>query len=492
MRFLVFVLAALSPMFVFGQTASSTNPTTNVSQSGQQIANVEGTPNVAPQVVNTALGTQVTAPGIVTVTPGSMTGIAPGTELIVGSGASQELITVSSTSPPDKPAQFLALFTKPHAGTDSLVGRPSDLTSIDAEGNLTFGTTEQLLESTVCKSPQPPGVADCNLDANDTYAIIHVLAWGPSATDGSNDIKSIRSTNWYVYRKHGNAWIGYWNQADFSGNSRLYGAATIVFLYVELNASIDLCDPYQVRYQLTISKRVPTNVQAVQQLAQIIVPSDAGAAKRAAKAVPGGATCPTIIHTNVWGGKVLKIGYKTSDIKIDSYQLTKANGPMSARVSTPLSASLPLINEKKQWWDVSVAVPVKSVNALQYVSSNDTVVPTKIAKQNLFAIADFYLPPIDLAGTTYSMIPHPIAGVSMASQPLHSFIVGGAIGLHFAEVFVASDWVKQQSLTGLSSGSPATQQQLSAATSYKYKAQFVVGINLPVKAAYSALQKTTK
>ena len=80
----------------------------------------------------------------------------------------------------------------------------------------------------------------------------------------------------------------------------------------------------------------------------------------------------------------------------------------------------------------------------------------------------------------------------MASQPLHSILVGGAIGLKFAEVFVAADFVKQQQLHGLSSGSPATPGELNAATRLGYKPQFTVGINIPVKAAASALKKGSK
>jgi hypothetical protein len=80
----------------------------------------------------------------------------------------------------------------------------------------------------------------------------------------------------------------------------------------------------------------------------------------------------------------------------------------------------------------------------------------------------------------------------MASQPLHSILVGGAIGFNFAELFAGADFVKQQSLNGLSSGSPATPPQLSSATSNKFKAQFTVGINLPVKAAAATIKKTTK
>lgn len=55
-----------------------------------------------------------------------------------------------------------------------------------------------------------------------------------------------------------------------------------------------------------------------------------------------------------------------------------------------------------------------------------------------------------------------------------------------------ADFVKQQQLSGLSSGSPATPAQLGAATSLNYKAQFTVGVNIPIKAAATALSKTTK
>ena len=380
---------------------------------------------------------------------------------------------------------------------DPPAGGTALITGVDSSGNLSFGdegqTTDKLLNDTVCNASNPRGSTNCNLADKGTYAIIHVLKWGPpdSATSG-NSIKSIQSTNWYIYHNHGTAWSGHWGQADFSGNNRFYGATKIVFLYVHLNAAVDKCNPYQVRYQLTISRRVPSNIQAVQQLAQLIFPSAPQPGALAAPPLP----CPSpnmIYGTSVWGGRIIDVGYKTSDIIVDSYLVSKnITAIPSTSTSAPLSASLSLINEAKQWWDVSIAVPVKSVNSLQYTSSNNTVVPKQISKQNVFAALDFYLPPVDLAGTTYSFIPHPMAGVSLASQPLHSILVGGAIGLSFAELFAGADFVKQQSLTGVSSGGPATPSQLSAATSYKYKAQFLVGINLPVKAAASAMKKTTK
>jgi hypothetical protein len=125
MRSLAFAIAVLFPVMLFGQTVSTTNPATNVSGSGQQIATVEGFPNVDPPIVSTILNTAVTVPGSATTTPTSMDGIAPGIQLIVGSGASQELITVSSTAsstPPlaNTPTRFEATFAKTHPATDIL------------------------------------------------------------------------------------------------------------------------------------------------------------------------------------------------------------------------------------------------------------------------------------------------------------------------------------------------------------------------------------
>lgn len=58
------------------------------------------------------------APGIQTVTPGSMKGIYQGAMLIVGTGGSKEVITVTSVTT----ATFTATFVKAHVNTDPVSG----------------------------------------------------------------------------------------------------------------------------------------------------------------------------------------------------------------------------------------------------------------------------------------------------------------------------------------------------------------------------------
>ena len=151
-----------------------------------------------------------------------------------------------------------------------------------------------------------------------------------------------------------------------------------------------------------------------------------------------------------------------------------------------------MTDEPKAWWDVSVAVPVSKVSAVQYSSVNNTVSPATVNRQNAFAMLDIFIPEKDLVGTHYSLIPHPLVGVSMGSKPLQSWLLAGAIGFTFGELYVGANLLKQQSLTGgVAAGSTATPTQLTAAISKGFQPHFNVGINISVKAAFSAIKNAT-
>jgi hypothetical protein len=126
---------------------------------------------------------------------------------------------------------------------------------------------------------------------------------------------------------------------------------------------------------------------------------------------------------------------------------------------------------------VSIAVPVKKISGVQYSGSGSNIVPSQINRQNSFAVIDAYLVPVDLAGSSYNWVPHPLVGVSMAQQPLHSVLAAVGAGTHFGEIFVGVDFLKQQSGFG-------------SVVHDVTKGQFAVGINIPINGAYQSLKKT--
>lgn len=324
----------------------------------------------------------------------------------------------------------------------------------------------KVLAATVCAA------SDCDVSARDFYAIIHVLRWSdPKAPDNT---QTVEAQNWYVY--HVGSWWntgGAWTQDKFTDAKRLYGAHHIYFLYVHLNRA-STSKRYKARYEFQITKKTAANVQDVFLLAQLL-------------ATPGPAPAAPPPPQNLWGGRRVEIGLVPSDIQIDPRYVTDTS--VSNR-GDELSKAETFNNEGNHYWDVSVAVPLKKISDLKFDSTNGTVTPSKISTTNAFGLLDVYLPPVDLAGKSYNYIPHPIAGVALTGQPLHKVLVGGAIGLHYAEFYAGALFVKQQQLTGLQTGSPATPPQVAAASHFSYKTQFNVGINLPVRAMIDALKNT--
>jgi hypothetical protein len=60
------------------------------------------------------------------------------------------------------------------------------------------------------------------------------------------------------------------------------------------------------------------------------------------------------------------------------------------------------------------------------------------------------------------------------------------------QVYAGALLIKQQTLNGLSTGSPATPAQLASATTFEYKPSFSIGIKISVKGAVTAISGSKK
>src|ERR1700747_3220875 len=73
----------------------------------------------------------------------------------------------------------------------------------------------------------------------------------------------------------------------------------------------------------------------------------------------------------------------------------------------------------------------------------------------------------------YYYWPHPLVGVSLASKPLQSWIAGVGIGLSYGEIYAGANVLKTSTLgNGLSTGSPATAEQVTPASGRSWTAHF--------------------
>jgi hypothetical protein len=331
-------------------------------------------------------------------------------------------------------------------------------------------TTMRLEQGKVCNGAYC--LPELNKHSSDTYVLIHLLRWADSSTPTK---PTVQSDHWYLYR---DVAAGHWSQEDFTIAKRLLGVTKVYVLLVQFNATHLLVAnkvTYQPQYDFAITKKTPANLTHLYALLQAY----AGGAN-AGQAASTQRGQRVVAPDAVWGGGVLDIQYRPADILIKSGFTLDAGGQ-----EQKLADDVTFDNEGLYYWDVGFAVPVRKISEIKVDSTSGTATPATVNSQNVFAILDGYYPPIDVKGSGFRAIPHPIAGVAFAKRPLSKILIGGAWGPHSSELYMGAVFVKEPELSGSTScGSPSGS---STTNKSHYCAQFTIGINLSVSAIATKL-----
>jgi len=310
----------------------------------------------------------------------------------------------------------------------------------------------------------------------DTYVLIHILRWSDSST--ATKLK-VQADHWYLYR---DVPIGQWSQEDFTSAKRLLGVKQVYILYVHLNYKGTFISStraaYVPTYDLTVTKKIPANVAHLYSLLAAYTGGVTANSPAASRGLFNAELLPT--PYSLWGGGILNLQYRPSDILIKSTFSLQDDGS-----DQKLADDITFDNEGPYWWDVGFAVPVKKISELKLDTTSGTATPAKVSGENVFSVFDFYLKPVDVKGSGFMAYPHPIAGVAFAKQPLHKILVGGAWGPKASEIYVGAMFVKQPNLSG--SNSCSNPSGTSFIGGGHWCTQFSVGINLSVSAIASKL-----
>lgn len=284
---------------------------------------------------------------------------------------------------------------------------------------------------------------DVNLDDKHFYCIINVILWA-SSSDSSDTHRVPGTPRWYVY--HG----GDWSDADFSLNNRIFGEKRIWMLVVHLGAELN----YTLDYQVRITKKLPANIQNLKDLASFVLPK----------------TEAEIQTEDLWAVGPIDVD-NPSDVNITP-QIAPASG--AAKKLDDKEAKFD--NEGLYRWDVSFGLPVTSTKQVQFDSTNNTLTPKTIERQNLTALLNFYPVPVDIKGPNFARYPFLVGGVSLQSQPLHKAVAGIGWGPAFANVYAgALILTEPRPIPG------------STVLRNTHHTKFTFGLNLPVKGVLGKL-----
>jgi hypothetical protein len=294
------------------------------------------------------------------------------------------------------------------------------------------------------------------------YIVIHAVTWKDKTAGKPQDVDK---ENWYVF----NQGDGDWDEDAFSKNSRIFGRRNVYLLYTYFNY-----DPteHSMRYTLDAKSKTPAYLDHFVGLLQLFGMGTGGGGGGARNVVKG-----------FWDATSFDTFYVPSDITF-----TPEIIPDDGSTTTKLTSKT-FDNEGRYHTDFSVGVPIRKISELSYVSSSNTIVPTTVQKQDLFAFFNYYPNAFDIKSSAWDKYPHLLGGVALASQPLKKVIVGVGYGPIYAHFYAGLLIHTYRLPQGSSCGSTPTSAQLAGATLTNHTCpEFSVGLNVAVGAIADALK----
>jgi hypothetical protein len=354
------------------------------------------------------------------------------------------------------------------------------------------------------------------LDTNspDFYCAIHVVRWGADAT-------SVDKSYWYIYRGRGGrtSYGGRWTPARFEG-TRIYGTDRLAVLYVHVNVPAVTRAAALKELAPTIARGLPKPGGAGDYTLEDLLPENSNPAE-AVKSSRGQQ------HLRLIGTHIVESSYTNVHYQIDVVKklpspiqnlhdaigmvqaaateqpfvtLTERVGlyagdiydihhvPSDVTITGQLIDASPLEsktlelgkqtydNEGLYYWDVSLGIPVTSVTQLDFEASGGQVFAKEIDSTQLMALMNIFWRPMDTKNVTLALVPSPIVGVALSKKPLNKILVGLSMGLNKVQVYGGRQWSQIEK-------APVAAEEVTAPTTNttEYQANWVVGINVPVR-----------
>jgi hypothetical protein len=226
-----------------------------------------------------------------------------------------------------------------------------------------------------------------------------------------------------------------------------------------------------VAYEIAITKVVPAPEQNLNAIVGLALGANAGAAKQA--------PTQTVPIAFAAGGDPFQVLHLPSKMEVSgrSEQQDENGNPTTSELGKNTYQ-----NEKKYWYDFSLALPLQSYNEFRYDQTSNQITAAKIDKKNVWAFLNLGVPR-DTSHMEAQYIPTFLYGIPITSQPLHHHIFGGAVGLNLVNVFFGVRLDRKP--FDLDFSKPLTGNNVEQ----KWRTHFTYGINFPVGTIVKALGK---
>ncbi len=136
-------------------------------------------------------------------------------------------------------------------------------------------------------------------------------------------------------------------------------------------------------------------------------------------------------------------------------------------------------NEKKYWFDFSIALPLKNPSELQLEGTFPGLTAKPVEKTRIYAVANFFPGPVDTKKVFWRLTPQFLYGMPFTTKPWESHLFAIGIGTTIFQPFAGWTYSKLQNQT-----------PTETSTGLSWKWQFVWGLNLQAKGIAKVIKGT--
>lgn len=230
-------------------------------------------------------------------------------------------------------------------------------------------------------------------------------------------------------------------------------------------------------YTIDITKKIPAPVQDLQGIISL-AKAQAGPRKTLSIGVDQLTLC---------GGQTFVVSPLPSDMTATANVST---GSTASGGSSKQIGKNTFDNEKKYWYDFSLALPLKSYQDLTINSSDLTVTAKKVDKHNLFAMVNLSPFPYDTKKASFQLLPVFLYGLPITGKPLNHHLIAAAVGLNRVQFFAGVLVSHNKTAPGGSvPGSSSSSSTSTGPVRDYWSANLSYGVNFPVSTITSLLKK---
>lgn len=176
----------------------------------------------------------------------------------------------------------------------------------------------------------------------------------------------------------------------------------------------------------------------------------------------------------------------TSSITEEEWKMAGAD---ANALFAPITPEVEIDNEGRYWFDASIGLPMKKIDELEYVRTDNRIQTRQVAAESILGLANFIPYKIDIKDPKTAWHPRLLVGLGLRGRVIDRTFFGFGMGFAFGPLKNNAFFQAFQPYAGVQRTVTRVSESATGLVNSSSAWKLAIGINIPVKSAAERLAK---